>query len=69
MCKYCELENKEYLIDNDTEMAYIMNNIGIPAQLVFSTGERGRFSYLKISYCPICGTRLVDYENLHKEGY
>jgi len=69
MCKYCELENQEYLMDNDEGMAYIMNNIGIPAELVFSTGAYSRNGHLKISYCPICGARLVDYENLHKEGH
>ncbi len=67
MCKYCELENKEYLMNNDGEMVYIMNNIGISPHLVF--GTRDRINYLKISYCPVCGTRLVDYENLQKEGY
>lgn len=65
MCKYCELENKQVLRDDDSALLYIMNNLGLAPQLVYSVGERGKFGYQLISYCPICGSRLASFEDLH----
>ena len=65
MCKYCEIENREVLKDDEDALLYIMNNLGMAPQLVYSTGARTKFNYCIISYCPICGAKLADYENLH----
>ena len=65
MCKYCEIENRQLLQDNDNALLYIMNNLGIAPQLVYSTCERGRIEHFCISYCPICGARLASFEDLH----
>lgn len=67
MCKYCEKQNREVIIDNPDGLLYIMNNIGMAPQLVYSSGGRSKINYCLISYCPICGDRLVNYENLYTE--
>lgn len=65
MCKYCEIENRQLLQDDDNALLYIMNNLGMAPQLVYSSGGSNKINYCLISYCPICGSRLADYENLH----
>lgn len=65
MCKYCEKQNREVINDSPDGLLYIMNNTGMAAQLVYSSGGPTKINYCLISYCPFCGTRLVDYENLY----
>lgn len=65
MCKYCQIENREILKDEPDGILYIMNNIGMAPQLVYSSGGDNKINYCLISYCPICGARLANFENLH----
>lgn len=65
MCKYCEMENREVLKDDANGLLYIMNNLGMAPQLVYSSGGNTKINYCLISYCPICGVQLTDYENLY----
>lgn len=65
MCKFCELENQEMIIDTDTTFLYLMNNIGQTPKIV--GGNRGDRCYpftLSINFCPICGNQLVDDEHM-----
>lgn len=62
MCKFCELENQEMIIDTDSAFLYIMNNIGQQPKIYYGNHLVG--SYLPINFCPICGEQLVDYENM-----
>ena len=65
MCKYCEKQNREVINDVPDGLLYIMNNIGMAPQLVYSSGDHTKINYCLISYCPFCGARLIDYENLY----
>lgn len=65
MCKYCEIENRELLHEDDDTLLYIMNNLGMAPQLVYSTNKKEKIEYQLISHCPICGSRLASFENLH----
>lgn len=65
MCKYCEVENREIIQDDLDGLLYIMNNIGMAPQLVYSGGSRNKINYCLISYCPFCGAQLANYESLH----
>lgn len=68
MCKYCEVENREMIVDTDDTYFYLMNNLGIPPQIMYGARDTGVHDSVLISYCPFCGARLVSMENLHKEG-
>ena len=69
MCKYCQVENREVLKEESDGLLYIMNNLGMAPQLVYSSSGSTKINYCLISYCPICGTKLADYENLHIVKY
>lgn len=60
MCKFCEKENKEYILNNDTCYLYIMNNLHIPPQIVFGNyyGTNSWNEKITINYCPLCGEKL-----------
>ena len=62
MCKYCEKENVQYVLNDDIIYLYIMNNKHIPPQIVFGNyNEVNSFHrYININYCPICGRKLKD---------
>lgn len=67
-CKYCEVENSEMVVDTDETYFYIMNNIGYLPRIMYGSRNPNHHDRVFISYCPFCGARLVDVENLHKEG-
>ena len=62
MCKYCEMENQEYLEQNDGYDFWIRNPIGGLPYLICRTEKD--LCKMRISYCPVCGSRLVNYEDL-----
>lgn len=66
MCKKCELENQEYIVNNDAHYIYIMNNLGIRPQLICGNYDRTDSSErLLINYCSFCGERLVNEEGFY----
>lgn len=65
MCKYCEHENNDFVILNDTveysniEMA--LNRQGMLRVRYFEQGEYDLFysqDVINVKFCPICGRKL-----------
>lgn len=64
MCKLCEKENSEMIVDNELTYCYIMNNIDIHPEIVYGS-RNGAAQHVQINYCPFCGTRLVNVEDFY----
>ena len=69
MCKYCEIENQEMIVDDGKTYFYIMNNLGIRPCIKYGPRYNSQdHGSVDISFCPFCGAQLVNDEYLQAEG-
>lgn len=65
MCKYCEHENNDFVVLNDTKeysgMEIALNRQGILRVRYYELGEYDLWfseDIMNVEFCPICGRRL-----------
>ncbi len=65
MCKYCEHENNDFIILNDTveysDIEMALNRQGVLRVRCFEQGEYDLFysqDIINVKFCPMCGRKL-----------